>query len=1065
MKYWTIFLILTVFFLSVIAHTAEAYSYTWADGSSTKRNCFNVSSATTLSNYQYFKNITYDSDMQSDFSDIRLYRQNATYTSELPYWIEDKSDGIYAVIWFKADLIDASEDICVYYGSSQTSESNGTATFDCFDDFDDGDYATSPAWTIINQGSANTPVISGGRLKMNGTSSNMIMYMGGCQISSPATMSALLNTGGVGDWEGVELAMINDTGASPNHYEGGLIPYTDKSVLAIYSGSWDTTFDTSTAINTSTDYYTTFRFNSTGAELYWDTTLPVSTLRYRKVAAGYANYAKGYPSIRIGLGSTILNIYVDNFIVRAFSQTEPTTGVMQGEETETVNTPPAITIVNPENVTYYSVNVPLNFTATDSNSSSIIINLYIDGSLNDTFNITNATYEARTLYLTGGAHGINITASDGNASSEDQEYFYVWSGFNVSLADNDTGTALTSWTVCFENVTSSNCTSGNNNPFMVEWNTIPAGTINITFDDGSSTLYYFNNTYSRTNDNANYENLSAVLEEKPASTITLTSSPSWSIGLNTEVTVTCTSSEGSPSLYRDGVGISNPYTATLPADLYNFTCTIGETDNYAPARSTSWLNVLSGGFGCTDNMTYAFYKNISTPGNNITLNFTDLVINHFVKSDLSDVYLNTSNATSTVNGSYFMVNTENVSSIRVLFGNYFANISHSNAALVNYSVDSMAAYSENGPYYFLTFIEETTGAEQIPPNATCTLVLYCSEGTTWKQFNASKIMVASKSQLDSMKALVEYSLTEIYYRSLIADSEVEYKNFYLVDANEHQVAQMVISIQDSTGDFVTGDLVIKKYMDGDLETITEQSFDAEGKAVIYLINGDKYQIYVEAGANVRNIGYLFVDSVDLTKTITISDALTSDMAAANISYYLNRTGDTIVFTFHDAAELTHSSEFWVYNWTNRNGTLLYYANSSNASTASYAYVVPETNGTYKVIAKIHHYEFGLNSITLTQIFEVMGAFAPPFLFWGLTYLFGATLPGGLAPQAFVSMIALLFFAMLFPPKHAATMGILAVLAAATMSYFLWWPIGVGVLVTAMFLAFVNKLIKSERGRG
>ena len=35
----------------------------------------------------YYLNITYDSDMQTDFSDIRFWSDN-TFTQELPYWMD-----------------------------------------------------------------------------------------------------------------------------------------------------------------------------------------------------------------------------------------------------------------------------------------------------------------------------------------------------------------------------------------------------------------------------------------------------------------------------------------------------------------------------------------------------------------------------------------------------------------------------------------------------------------------------------------------------------------------------------------------------------------------------------------------------------------------------------------------------------------------------------------------------------------------------------------------------------------------------------------------------------------
>lgn len=734
---------------------------------------------------------------------------------------------------------------------------------------------------------------------------------------------------------------------------------------------------------------------------------------------------------------------------------------LEDEEVDSADNVPAITIEDPDNITYYSMQVPLNFTAVDDTLATFPCWYLIDGTPTSIGNLTNNTYYNITLNLNGAHYNLTVHCEDpaipGNGSSS--EYFHVFSGFNVSVYDNDTNASMTDWTICFENSTDQDCSADQNNSVLFEWNTVPQGSVNITVSDGFANLYYFNSSYSRTNNESNYENLSAYLQEKNASTLTLTANPSWTIDVNTEITITCTSSESTPDLYRDGISVSNSYTATLDFALYNFTCSIGETANYAPASTTSWLNVLSGGFGCTDNTTYAFTKTITTPANNMTLNFTVLVNNNYVKSDLSDVRVITTNISTTKNGSYLIVNTENVSNITVRFANYFANISHSDGTLITDSVDNMTSYSENDPYYILTFIEETTGTEQLPPNSTRTLVLYCSQGTTWRTFNDSQVLVAANEQLDSIKALIEYTATEIYYRSLITRSTIEHKNFYLVDADEHQVAQLLITLQDATGEFSTAILIIRKYLEGTLETITELDFDAEDKAIIYLINGDRYQIYVDNGDETRNIGYLYVDTVDLSKTITIGEILTTNQTHGNISFGLYNTSDTIVFSYIDAAGQAISGEMWVYNASNTS-QLLYYANTTNRSRFEFTYQVPSTNQTYNVHVKVGHTIFGENSIDLWMpMFSAILVIPHPLE--PLSDLFG-TIPGGISWQNLVGVFAVIGAAMLFTAHSGAMGGVFAVAVGAVLFVFGWWTVNVAILAVAFVLGILNKLTERKR---
>ena len=109
----------------------------------------NNTGGSALTDYQVMLNITYDSDMNSDFSDIRIV--NETSGETVPYWIEDKVDGSWCKIWFNASYIPANswcnDTYYLYYGNpSASSASDGDATFEFFDDFDTD---TSSQYTVI----------------------------------------------------------------------------------------------------------------------------------------------------------------------------------------------------------------------------------------------------------------------------------------------------------------------------------------------------------------------------------------------------------------------------------------------------------------------------------------------------------------------------------------------------------------------------------------------------------------------------------------------------------------------------------------------------------------------------------------------------------------------------------------------------------------------------------------------------------------------------------------------------------------------------------------------------
>lgn len=555
---------------------------------------------------------------------------------------------------------------------------------------------------------------------------------------------------------------------------------------------------------------------------------------------------------------------------------------------------------------------------------------------------------------------------------------------------------------------------------------------------------------------------------KASSGLTLTASPAWTAAEETTVTITCANTRGlSMTLTRDGVTVSNPYSATHDYDNYAFNCTVSDTYNYTPFYSANTLVITSGGFGCTNTETFAFETNVTVPAGNtsIVLDFSSLVDDYLVRSDLGDVYpvINTSPAGwyNTTYDDLFIVNTTGYEGleISIRFGNAIVDYNYTAAAN---STDELAyTYSVINEYMRLTFIDERTGSVQLPPGANHTLFIFCTGGISSHNISAEHMTVATFVQADEIKAQVQYSVTEIYSRNYVIDADVETKNVYLVDADEDQVVQIILSLQDATGDFDESLLVAKKYIEANQRTITEHYFDAESKVIIYLINGDKYTLFVDNGVEERSVGYLYVDSVDLSKTITIGEVLTTNQTLGNLSFGLYNTSDTIIFAYVDASGQTSSAEMWIYNATNTS-ELLYYVNSTNHSIVSFSYTVADTNQTYLVKVKVHHNTFGLNSIDLNVPF-----FYPSFSIpspWSIMDDAGMVgdLPGGISWANLIGVLAVIGAALLFTNTTGPLGGIIAAIAASVFLVFGWWSVDIVIVAVALVLAFINKLTEDRR---
>jgi hypothetical protein len=117
---------------------------TWWDSDWQYRRIITVdNSGGSLTDYQIAINVTYDSDMQSDFDDIRFVD---TGNTELSYWLQEKSNPEWAYFWVKIPSIPAIsiKDIYMYYGNpSASSESDIQNTMIIGDDFDDNSLNTT----------------------------------------------------------------------------------------------------------------------------------------------------------------------------------------------------------------------------------------------------------------------------------------------------------------------------------------------------------------------------------------------------------------------------------------------------------------------------------------------------------------------------------------------------------------------------------------------------------------------------------------------------------------------------------------------------------------------------------------------------------------------------------------------------------------------------------------------------------------------------------------------------------------------------------------------------------
>lgn len=140
----------------------------WFDQAWKKRKPITIknNSTSALSDYQVQLTINYDSDMQTNFADIRF--TDATGINKINHWTQGIVSGSTATVWVKVPNIPASgtTTIYMYYGNSTIgSASSGATTFIAFD----GNFTGS--YTKIGSGNG-TYSVTNGEMTMTETAAN-----------------------------------------------------------------------------------------------------------------------------------------------------------------------------------------------------------------------------------------------------------------------------------------------------------------------------------------------------------------------------------------------------------------------------------------------------------------------------------------------------------------------------------------------------------------------------------------------------------------------------------------------------------------------------------------------------------------------------------------------------------------------------------------------------------------------------------------------------------------------------------------------------------------------------
>lgn len=463
-------------------------------------------SGSNLSDYSILINVTHDSNMLSNFSDLRFL--NSTETGELDYWIQNKSDGNWATIWIEVTNLTASinTSIYMYYGNSGASSDSDIANaFIVGDDFESGSLNTSK-WIKAGVTTAGWTVQSGsvidGSYSLKGDGNGGLGYM--LFISNLSI--------GISEFEVQALAKrIGGTGVGPRAV------WSMSSGASGYFGEYSDGASSGVRISKITSGGSRTDVAGFGGGINYGTT--VTKLRgWRLTNDHFVNATSSAGSSQVtGSSSEFSNLkwgvgmadfdasresIFDNIFIRNKASSEPTSLIGEEEILFLIN-------LNSPIDNFNTTNPIINFNGTIIAAFGVTnVSLFLDGILNETNSSgVNDTNYLFTKVIADGNHNWTYEACDGDECitattrnfSIDTTLPIINITFPIGVIDfHEINTNLSlNWTVSDANLDS--CWfdwNGTNNTVICLDNQT---NINITDGTNKNLTFYANDTFGNIN--------------------------------------------------------------------------------------------------------------------------------------------------------------------------------------------------------------------------------------------------------------------------------------------------------------------------------------------------------------------------------------------------------------------------------------------------------------------------------------------------------------------------------------------------------------------------------------
>jgi len=286
---------------------------------------------------------------------------------------------------------------------------------------------------------------------------------------------------------------------------------------------------------------------------------------------------------------------------------------------------------------------------------------------------------------------------------------------------------------------------------------------------------------------------------------------------------------------------------------------------------------------------------------------------------------------------------------------------------------------------------------------------------------------------------------------------------YLLDFDNYTIVAMTYELNDLTQRLDDPFIRLQRWVDGLNVDMHSEDFGADDKILAYLLDNGKYVLTVGDDSESKEIGWITVNSAELSRLIAYSegfdlDKYTTVLEFVSVGFTINYTSSIVCGVYSDARGNTTWVNFVVYNATDATFDVLYNSTNTNCESAcTICYTVPDANGTYTLQVRFEHPDASIGDIK--QTFNMLFGILERIIDFGMP-----TEMLGVSDTILYNVFAVLIItaiALMFGAAHTG-IGAIATTGVTTFTVYVGWLGLDWIIVYVMWFISIVFVLTSRR---